>query len=96
MDFLERYKRVAAVVTATSLKKKCGRCDEILSISQFSVDKKRQDGIALRCKHCHRELCEKSRVKKRVWHSEDQHYQMPGGYGAPFKKRLAAFYAEMP
>ena len=93
IDFLEKYKQVATATRAppTSLKQ-CVRCDETLSVSQFSVDKKRKDGLAVICKHCNREAIEKSRVKKRVWHREDEHYKMPGGYGATFKRRLDALY----
>ena len=93
MIFLERYKQVATRVTTMSQQRMCPRCEEVLPVSQFSVDKKRKDSIAVICKHCNREGIEKSRVKKRAWQEEDKYYEMPGGYGAPFKKRLAALYA---
>ena len=64
----------------------------MFSISAFSVDRARKNKAAIICKDCHREACEMSRIRKRVWQRKNEHYEMPGGDGITSAKRLRAFY----
>ena len=95
MDFLEQYQRASAGLRGKHVHtelKECHRCYEVLSIAAFSVDKKQKDQVALICTTCNRDACELSRLKKRIWAEEDEHYKVPGGMRATKFQRLKDVY----
>ena len=92
MHFLNHYRDVTQQLRGTYGSKKCGHCQEILSTAAFSKNKRRKDGLSNTCEYCHAEQCEQTRVKKRIWAEEEQHYEVPGGMHASKAQRLAALY----
>jgi hypothetical protein len=90
MQYLEHYKETVTSLRKKQMFKQCRNCEEVLDVSHFN---KCGTQLARICKYCNREACELARHKKRTWRREDQHYKMPGGYGATPKQRLAALYA---
>ena len=94
VDFLEHYATVVAQLRRNLTFMRCRRCELTLSSSFFSEDQSRKSKKSLICKDCHAEGCELSRIKKRIWAEEDEHYKVPGGMGASKKRRLEPMYKE--
>lgn len=92
MDFLEHYATVVAQLRRNLTFMHCRRCELTLSSSFFSEDRSRKSTKSLICRDCNAEACELSRIKKRIWAEEDEHYKVPGGMGSSKKKRLEAMY----